>query len=208
MAKVKLNLRSMSPLELEAFGRQVVKALDGNKDFPNPQPPLATLTAGLDELKTANGDLRTSRQDTATKLSIRDTKVDAIRLMLRQSAAFVEAVSGDNEKMILSAGMGVRSLATPSQPASAPGNLTATEGDHEGEIDLHWDSGRRGVTGYEIQRSPDPPTQTSWAHQAISSKSSATISGLTSGTRYWFRVATVTSAGQSGWSDPATKIAP
>lgn len=81
MAKVKLNLRSMSPLELEAFGRQVVKALEGNPDFPNSQPPLATLTSGLDELKTANGDVQTSRQDQATKLSIRDTKVDAIRAM-------------------------------------------------------------------------------------------------------------------------------
>jgi hypothetical protein len=123
-------------------------------------------TAGLDELKTANGDLQTSRQDTATKLTIRDTKV-AIRALLRQSAAFVEAVSGDNEKMILSAGMGVRSAASPTQPPTAPGNLTATEGDHEGEIDLHWEP-RRGVTGYEIQRSADPPTATSWAHQAIS----------------------------------------
>ena len=165
MAKVKLNLRSLSPLELEAFGRQIVKALDSNPDFPNPQPPLATITAGLDELKIANSEVQASRQDVATKLVVRDTRIDATRAMLRQSAAFVEAVSGDNEKMILSAGMGVRSPASPSQPPSAPGNLTATEGDHEGEIDLHWDSGKRGVTGYEIQHSPDPPTPTSWAHR-------------------------------------------
>lgn len=35
-----------------------------------------------------------------------------------------------------------------------------------------------------------------------------TISGLTSGVRYWFRVAAIGASGQSGWSDPATKIAP
>jgi len=41
-----------------------------------------------------------------------------------------------------------------------------------------------------------------------STKSTTTIDGLTSGTRYWFRVAAVAALGQSGWSDPATKIAP
>ena len=39
-------------------------------------------------------------------------------------------------------------------------------------------------------------------------KATFTASGLTSGTRYWFRVASVNNNGQSGWSDPATKIAP
>jgi hypothetical protein len=208
MAKVKLNLRGLSTLEVIALGRQIVKALTGNKDFPNPQPPLATLTTGLDELDTAQADLQKARQDTATKLSIKDEKQASIVALLRQSAAFVESVVGDNEKLILSAGMGVRSPASPTQPASAPGNLTATESDHEAELDLHWDAGRRGVTGYEVQRSPDPPTPTSWVHETISTKSSVTIKGLTSGTRYWFRVRAVTSGGQSGWSDPATKIAP
>jgi hypothetical protein len=54
----------------------------------------------------------------------------------------------------------------------------------------------------------DPPTPTSWTHAGVATKSRATISGLTSGTRYWFRVAAVNSNGQSGWSDPAAKMAP
>lgn len=59
-----------------------------------------------------------------------------------------------------------------------------------------------------IQKSPDPPTETSWAHAGVSTKSKATIADLDSGTRYWFRVAAVNANGQSGWSDPAMKIAP
>ncbi|HEX8162016.1 MAG TPA: fibronectin type III domain-containing protein [Pyrinomonadaceae bacterium] len=39
-------------------------------------------------------------------------------------------------------------------------------------------------------------------------KSQATIEGLTSGKKYWFRVAAVGPNGQSGWSNPATKLAP
>jgi chitodextrinase len=59
-----------------------------------------------------------------------------------------------------------------------------------------------------IQQSADPPTATSWTHDSTSTKSSATVDGLTSGTRYWFRVSAIGPRGQSGWSDPATKIAP
>jgi hypothetical protein len=74
MGKVKLNLRGLSALEIIALGRKVVKALRGNPDFPNPQPPLATLTAGIDDLETAVGDLDKSKQETATKVSIKDDK--------------------------------------------------------------------------------------------------------------------------------------
>jgi hypothetical protein len=42
---------------------------------------------------------------------------------------------------------------------------------------------------------------------ATATKSKATVTGLTSGTRYWFRVAAIGSAGQGPWSDPATAIA-
>lgn len=207
MAKVKLNLRSLSPLEVVDFTRRVVRALTGNPAFPNPQPPLAALTAAADELETANNNLETSRQQTATNVQIRDDKQDSNLTLLRQSAAFVEAVAGDDDALILSAGMDVRSAPSfQTQPSGAPGNLSVSQSDHEGAIDAHWDT-IKGAS-YEIQQSLDPPTSTSWAHAAVSVKSSVTISGLTSGTRYWFRVAAITSAGQSGWSDPATKIAP
>jgi hypothetical protein len=207
MSKVRLNLRNLSTLEIIALARQIVKALTGNPEFPNPQPTLAVLDGGIGELETAYSNLQAARQEVATKLSIKDDKQAAILALLRQSAAFVESIAGDDETKILSAGMDVRSAASPSQPAGAPGNLSGSQSDHEGDIDLHWDT-VKGAKSYEIQRSPDPPTPTSWEHAAVSVKSSATISGLTSGTRYWFRVRAVTSGGQSGWSDPATKIAP
>src|SRR2546421_5658761 len=80
-------------------------------------------------------------------------------------------------------------------------------GDHDGEIDLSWDT-VSGAKSYIIEQSGDPVTPTTWTHKGVSTKSSYTASGLTSGTRYWFRVAAVNNNGQSGWSDPAMKIAP
>ena len=39
-------------------------------------------------------------------------------------------------------------------------------------------------------------------------KSKATVSGLATGTKYWFRVRAIGAAGPGPWSDPATKVAP
>jgi hypothetical protein len=97
--------------------------------------------------------------------------------------------------------------AASSEVPSAPHGLGATDGDHDGEIDLSWDR-VEGAKSYVNEKSPDPPTLTSWTHAGVSRKSKMTISGLTSGTRNWFRVAAVGPSGQSGWSDPATKIVP
>ena len=97
--------------------------------------------------------------------------------------------------------------ASASAERSAPPSLTATFGDHDGEIDLTWDT-VRGARSYVVERSPDPPTESSWTHAAVSTRSRTTIEDLTSGTRYWFRVAAVTATGQSAWSNPAMKIAP
>ena len=49
-------------------------------------------------------------------------------------------------------------------------------------------------------------TQTAAA--ATVTKSKATVTGLTSGTKYWFRVRAIGATGPGPWSDPATKIAP
>lgn len=94
--------------------------------------------------------------------------------------------------------------AASSEVLSAPEGLGATGGEHDGEIDLSWDT-VAGAKCFVMEKSPDPPTPTSWAHAGVSMKSKMTIATLASGTRYWFRVGT---SGQSGWSDPATKIAP
>jgi hypothetical protein len=101
---------------------------------------------------------------------------------------------------------GTRAAPTPTPP-SPPRVLVATSALHDGEIDLSWDMVTGAMT-HVIEKSPDPPTATSWTHAGVSIKSEMTISGLTSGARYWFRVAAVGTSGQSGWSDPATKIAP
>lgn len=207
MPKVKLNLKSLSSSEKVEKAQLIVKALTGNPTFTTPQPPLASVTTAANELGTAFSDAQAARQTAVTKTSIMHDKESVLEGLLRQLAAYVESIAGDDESKILSAGIDVKGPGASLQTTEAPLSLSATEGDHDGEIDLSWNA-VKGAKSYVIERSPDPPTPSSWVHQSVSSKSSTSVTGLVSGTRYWFRVAAVSSGGQGGFSDPATKIAP
>ncbi|MEA3189072.1 MAG: hypothetical protein QOD99_2902 [Chthoniobacter sp.] len=67
---------------------------------------------------------------------------------------------------------------------------------------------RRGAKSYVVERTADAAGQTGWGNTQIATKSRAEVNGLQSGSRHWFRVAAIGSAGQGPWSDPATKVAP
>ena len=207
MAKVKLNLINLSTTEKIAKARQIVSAMTGNANFTTPHPTLTQVTTATDDFDSAFADAQAARQNALTKTSILREKEDALDVVLRQLAAYVESISGEDDTKILSAGLNVRGAGASPSALSSPESLSATEGDHDGEIDLFWDK-VKSAKSYIIERSADPPSATSWAHEAVALKSSAVIGGLTSGTRYWFRVAAIRTDGQSGWSDPATKIAP
>lgn len=204
--KVKLNIRGLSIPERVARGREIYKAMDGNPAFPNPQPTLAEVKADTDALEAAYQHSQAVKQDAMASTTATHDRDAAYEITLRKLAAHVESVAPD-EKTVQSAAMFVAAKAGPLIAATAPTGLTASEGDHDGTLDLHNDR-VKGVRSYVYEMSLDPPTATSWKHAAVSPKSSVTISGLVSGTRYWFRVAAITASGQSGWSDPATKIAP
>ena len=207
MAKVKLNFRRLTVPEKIAKVRQIVTALTGNPSFPTPNPTLAVVTAGADNLEAAYSTTQANKQAVKTSVTDQTIKEDDLVQLISQLASYVENRAGDDETKITSAGMDVKAGPTASGTPDTPSGLEITIGDHDGELDLSWNP-VSNVRSYEIQQSPDPPTATTWTHAATSTKSSATVGGLTSGKRYWLRVSAISAGGQSGWSDPATKIAP
>lgn len=208
MPKVKLNISRLSTTQKIARCRQIANAMTGNATFPTPNPALTALTSAIDDVEAAFLEAQAVRQEAKTKTSILSDKDFVLSGLMAQLSAYVESVAGGDEAKIRSAG-----LDTKAPPSSAteipepPANLSATAGDRDGEIDLGWEA-VSGAKSYVLERSTDPVTATSWTHAGVSTKSSQTINGLTSGIRYWFRVAAINGIGQSGWSDPAMKIAP
>lgn len=88
-----------------------------------------------------------------------------------------------------------------------PASSTITFGDADGELDASWNASERAAS-YIIEQSLQGPPNAQWAQVAVTTKSTQTITGLQSGVRYLFRVSAVGPEGQSGFSDPATRIAP
>ena len=193
MAKTRLNLGSLTIAEKIAKAQQIVAALTGNASFPTPSPALANITSAANELKTASDDVLVVRQSGKEKTAVQNQKEDALNQLLTQCAAYVESVAGNNEQLILSAGLDMRAAAVSNtDPPNQPQALTATAGDHDGEIDLSWDT-VGGAKSCVVEKSGDPVTPTTWSHAGVSTRSNYTADGLTSGTRYWFRVAAVNS---------------
>lgn len=92
--------------------------------------------------------------------------------------------------------------ATPVGP-SAPTGLSATAGD--ASVSLSWTNGAAGTatpTNSKVYISTNNSTYT--LNKTISYSTSTSVTGLTNGTQYWFKVTTVTSVGESSQSSSAT----
>lgn len=206
MSRIKLNLRQPVPDKLQT-GRQIVAAMTNNPNFATPHPPLADIAASLSTLDEAYKAHQIAKTDARTKANVADDAEIQLDRHLRKLAAYVESIADTDETIIASAGMQTKASRTTPSVLLAPEALSANAGSHEGEIDLTW---RKvdNAKSYIIQSSADPPTAESWSHAETATVANKTIQNLTSGKKYWFRVAAIGSLGQSGWSEPATRIAP
>src|SRR5947209_923393 len=164
MARVKLDFKGLPPAEKVIRAEQIVASLTDNKNYPTPNPPLADVTTAINGLRTATVEAQQARQLAQAKTAAQNDSEDALDRVMRQLAAYIENVSAGDEALIRSAGVSIRSAAaaTP-DAATAPTALSATEGDHDGEIDLHWNRVNR-ARSYIVERSADPPSDASWTH--------------------------------------------
>jgi hypothetical protein len=209
MAKAKLGLSTLNPQETIELTTQIVTMMTGNANFTTPNPTLAAITTQKNTTSTSIAAYDTSKAGTEAALVTRDANVTTLKNLLTQLVGYVENVSGGDAAKIESAGMSVRaSTAAPVGPVTQVLELVLSQGDFEGTLDVVWKP-VRGAKSYEIQISADPPAPTSWAAKMTASKSSATLEGLTSGTKLWARVRAVGADNKPGpWSDPAVKVVP
>ena len=206
MSRIRLNLRQAVPDKLQTT-RHIIAAMTNNPNFASPHPALADVAASLSTLDEAYKTYQIAKLDARTKANAADDAEIELDSLMRKLAAYVESIADTDETIITSAGMQTKApRATPST-LPAPEALSAMGGDHEGEINLTWRKVENSRS-YIIQLSSDPPSADSWGHAETVTVANKTIQNLTSGKKYWFRVAAIGSVGQSGWSEPATKIAP
>lgn len=207
MAQIKLNFSRLSIPEKVARARQIAAAMTGNVNFPTPTPALDLITDAADALEQAAAATQAARQNAKAKTTFQNGREDALDKLIAKAVGYVTAVAGGAELIIQSAAMDVRATPGTGTIPSQPQGLSATASDSDGAMDLSWDPVSEAAS-YAIEKSPDPPTASSWTHAGVSTRSTFTVTGLQSGARLWFRVAAVNAAGQGAWSDPATKTVP
>lgn len=207
MGKVKLGLKGMSIAVKAELGTRIVAAMTGNPNFTTPNPSLADITAAKAAMLAAYNSALTLRQQAQAATDLQVDKEKNYERLLTLEALYVENASGGDEAKIQSAGMSIRAVAAPVGELPAPMGLYATSGDEDGEIVLNWEP-VRGAKSYAVQMTTDPNVPDSWAHKLNVTESFTDVKGLTSGGKFWFRVAAVGAAGQGAFSDPAAKYAP
>jgi hypothetical protein len=206
MAKVRVGLRGASREQIADKIDTVKTAMTGNANFTTPNPSLTTLGAAGTTLRAKIAAVESARAALALAVADADAAAETAMNLLNQEAAYVQTTSGGDPVKIQSSGYDVQSDGGPIHMTQVQ-NLHAATGDSPGEVDVNWNK-TDGAKSYEIQTTTDPNTPSSWAFKDTSTKSKATLTGLTSATRVWVRVRAIGANDKGGWSDPAETVVP
>lgn len=190
---VKLSLYNLSVSAILTYGRRIVSMMTGNPNFPTPEPPLADVTVSLDGLQVAEEAMPGGPEAT----DLRNVRLEEVKQKLNDLRNYVEFIAKGNSTIILSSGMEYRSANTPVGILPAPEPVTGKNGVAVGSVKLKWKRVPKN-TGYRVEATTNPSE--GWPIVVEAEKASTTIYGLTPGTKYYFRIATLSHAGYEGYS--------
>ena len=136
MAKVKLAMNGMSPLEVTDLATRIVTMMTGNANFPTPNPTLASITTQKNTTSTSITTQETTKATAEAATTTRDTNLATLKGLLSQLASYVENASGGDAAKIESAGMSVLADSTaPVGPIPQVMDLKLSISDHPGDLD-------------------------------------------------------------------------
>ena len=178
--------------KLMPFAQSVVTALSDNASFPSPTPALATVSADIAALETAESAVLSR---TRGAVETRNLKLATVRTDLEHLLSYVQQVADGNlttaESVIQSAGMSVRKVTLHDRAPIAVKQGTPAGTAHV----VAKAAGRRA--SYEWQYSTDQKT---WTNAPSTLQAKTDITGLTVGTTYSFRVRPVLASGEQNWT--------
>jgi hypothetical protein len=192
IVKTALNLGGQTVSEKMALGNHILTGMNNNANFINPFPAVNILQQTLNDLNVALNNLHPG--DTTSTSAMHDKEYELDRT-LRMLAAYVEYQSHDNPTVILSSGFSLKQRISRSAPV-----FTVMHGTLLGGVDLI----TKSVTGaaYLWQYCPEPMVESGWTATKITNHTTCSYAGLTTGAKYWFRVAVIINDEQQPFSDP------
>ena len=210
MAKVKLDLQSKTDEQIRDFAAAHKSAILNNPVFPQPSPPEAEFDPILQAFSEKLAAVAAAETLLQTLRLERDSMRKSLETSLAARGGYVEKAAGGEEAGIVSAGFQIQSPRTSTTALAAPDRLSATMGDHSGEIDLTCHAVLRARAYIiEMREHSDLSAPGLWRQAKISARSSASITGLTPGQRYAFRIRALGPNDlESPWSAEVSCMAP
>ena len=206
MSKVKTNIRKLNIPQKIAQARTVVTKLTGNASFPTPAPALAAVTTGADNLEAAYNAAIAGRITSKQLTSAMKDKEAALDALIIAEAAYVQTTSNGDKTKIESAGFETANPASPIGALPAPENVELDANVNPGNMGVRWEP-VPGAASYLCQRAAQADVL-DYVTVATPTSTKVTVNTMSSGTRYWFRIAAVGAAGPGEWTLPVSKIAP
>jgi fibronectin type III domain protein len=207
MSQVKANVSKLNATQTMLFGRSIVTAMTGNGVFPTPAPPLASITSAATALETAINVAIAKRAESKLSTTQMHDAQKALALLITQEGNYVQSASGGDAAKIESAGFEVRNPPAPIGDLPAPADLELDANVNPGHMGMRW-TPVTGAASYVVERAPDGTAPLDYSSVANPTSAKAEVNTMTSGTRYWFRVAAVGAAGVGMWTLPVSKVAP
>ena len=197
---VKKGFASNSDTELIDRSGNVITQMTGNLNFVTPSPSLADLTTARNNFSAAyfhvyNGNMTYK----AAKKSTRDILVS----LLTREAKYVEYTGQNVEEILASSGFEVYDTAiTTAPPSNIPVIDNAKDTGILGSIKLRLLKVKHAVV-YELRYTKDDnPTTATWTHLVCQTRTEFIVNNLVPRTQYWFEARSISTKGDSGWSDP------
>ncbi len=198
--RVSLGFVRLADGDLPPFATQTVNGLAGNASFPNPTVPPATVTAQITDYITKLAAVTDgTRQDTVLKDLARLTLENS----LRQNAAYVQSLAGEDLPMLLSSGYETMSTNRAQIELPKP-EVIRVENPASSQLALRLKP-IYTARAYEVRISYGP---NGWQSAGVFTQARRIVlTDLTPGTTYNIQVRAIGgSTGASDWSDPVSHM--
>jgi hypothetical protein len=192
---VALSLYKKPVPQLITDTKHYLASMTGNAFFPSPTPALTVISADLNLVESSYALSLTKVKGSTSKLH---TDVKALSINLKGLAVYVETIANKDpdhaDEIIENAGMLVKK---PS--ITQPKTFSVKLGKLKGEVVLDTKASLRGIYIYDLSTDPNL-AEASWMRIYIGSKVKFTKDGLNSGTKYFFRTASIVKNVQDNYS--------
>jgi hypothetical protein len=184
---------------LITYANGIVKGMTGNPSFPTPTPSLATVTAAIDDLQSAEtAALARTKGAVATRNEKRAALVALLEMLRAYIQSTADATVENGASIIQSAGIAVRK-----PTVRKPRVFAAEQGDNSGSVKLVAPAAARRAS-YDWEYSVDGGK--TWVAVPSTLQARTAVSGLPPATTVQFRYCAVVKTGEGDFSPPVSLL--